>query len=240
MWPHGCRQACALAAGPEIGCKMAAMFDLTLTFDNGPEPETTPHVLDVLARRAIATTFFVIGSKLAMPGRRALAERAHAEGHWIGNHTWTHSGPLGSRHESGLSESEIGRTQAALGALVHPHRYFRPQGGGGKLGPHLLNRESADYLQRGQYTCVLWNSIPRDWDDAEGWLGRAMDHVRLQPWTLMVLHDVPSGAMRHLERFLDMIGEAGGRLRQDFPPICTPMVDGIITSPMDGYVAGKE
>jgi len=37
------------------------MFDLTLTFDNGPEPETTPFVLDVLARRSIRTTFFLSG-----------------------------------------------------------------------------------------------------------------------------------------------------------------------------------
>ena len=71
------------------------MFDLTLTFDNGPEPDVTPHVLDVLKRRNIRSTFFVIGKNLAMPGRRALSERAKAEGHWIGNHTWTPAGPLG-------------------------------------------------------------------------------------------------------------------------------------------------
>ena len=41
------------------------MFDLTLTFDNGPDPETTPLVLDVLARRSIRTTFFVVGRKLS-------------------------------------------------------------------------------------------------------------------------------------------------------------------------------
>ena len=40
------------------------MFDLTLTFDNGPEPGVTPRVLDVLRERGIKTTFFVIGEKL--------------------------------------------------------------------------------------------------------------------------------------------------------------------------------
>ncbi|MGE0564624.1 MAG: polysaccharide deacetylase family protein [Pseudolabrys sp.] len=219
---------------------MSNAFDLTLTFDNGPEPEATPQVLDVLARRGITSTFFVIGKNLARPGRRALCERARAEGHWIGNHTWTHSGPLGRRHENGLSEREIGRTQAELGDLAHPHRFFRPQGGGGALGPHLLTKETADFLQRGGYTCVLWNAIPRDWDDAEGWVSRAMAQVRERPWTLMVLHDLPSGAMNHLDRFLDLVGEAGGRLRQDFPPDCTPMVDGIITRSVAGYVASEE
>jgi acyl-coenzyme A synthetase/AMP-(fatty) acid ligase len=41
------------------------MFDLTLTFDNSPEPETAPFVLDVLARRSIRTTLFVVGNKLS-------------------------------------------------------------------------------------------------------------------------------------------------------------------------------
>ncbi|HKU98762.1 MAG TPA: polysaccharide deacetylase family protein [Vineibacter sp.] len=63
------------------------MATITLTFDNGPEPDVTPGVLDTLARHGLTSTFFVIGEKLAMPGRRALSERAAAEGHWIGNHT---------------------------------------------------------------------------------------------------------------------------------------------------------
>src|SRR5215471_8081747 len=54
------------------------MFDLTLTFDNGPEPETTPLVLDVLARRSIRTTFFVVGNKLSTREGRELARRAQA------------------------------------------------------------------------------------------------------------------------------------------------------------------
>ena len=57
-----------------------AMFDLTLSFDNGPEPDVTPKVLDILARRNIKTTFFVIGEKLARPECRKLAERAKEEG----------------------------------------------------------------------------------------------------------------------------------------------------------------
>ena len=49
------------------------MFDLTLTFDNGPEPEITPGVLDVLGRENISGTFFVLGDKIAEPARRRLA-----------------------------------------------------------------------------------------------------------------------------------------------------------------------
>jgi peptidoglycan/xylan/chitin deacetylase (PgdA/CDA1 family) len=83
------------------------MFDLTLTFDNGPEPETTPFVLDVLARRSIRTTFFVVGHKLSTPEGRELARRAHEEGHWIGNHTWSHSVPLGLLKDPSAIGEEI-------------------------------------------------------------------------------------------------------------------------------------
>ena len=213
------------------------MFDLTLSFDNGPEPEATPGVLDVLSRRGLKAAFFVIGEKLNRPEGRKLAERAHTEGHWIGNHSWTHSVPLGQRKEADIAELEIGNAQAAMAGLIHPHRFFRPFGGGGNLDRRLMSQPVVDYLARGHYTCVLWNSIPRDWDDPDGWVDRAMAHCASQPWTLMVLHDLPTGAMRHLDAFLDKVGESGGRLRQDFPPDCMPIVDGAVVRPIDNYVA---
>ena len=213
------------------------MFDLTLSFDNGPEPAATPAVLDCLARHGLKASFFVVGEKLDRPGARALVERAQAEGHWIGNHTWTHSVPLGQRREPGVAEAEIGRTQAALGRLSHPQRYFRPFGGGGKIGPHLLSPAVVDYLGKGGFTCVLWNAIPRDWADPEGWVETALRQCASQAWTLLVLHDLPTGAMRQLDRFLDQVQDRGSRIRQDFPPDCLPIVEGRTVRPLDAYVA---
>jgi hypothetical protein len=68
---------------------------------------------------------------------------------------------------------------------------------------------------------------------------RALAQCAERPWTLMVLHDIASGAMRHLDRFLDRVAEQGGRLRQDFPPDCVPMTDGIATGDFARYVSGK-
>jgi len=215
------------------------MFDLTLSFDNGPEPDITPAVLEVLARRDLRATFFVIGKKIAEPGRYALAERARAEGHWIGNHSYTHSLPLGLCTDADSAEREIGRTQDLMGDLAHAQRFFRPSGGGGILDRRLLNRSAVEFLQRGRYTCVLWNSVPRDWEDPDGWVEHALAQCRAQPWTLMVLHDLPTGAMRHLDRFLDAAGAAGGRIRQDFPPACVPIVEGVPLLPLGGYVAAQ-
>ena len=212
------------------------MFDLTLSFDNGPTEDVTPRVLDVLGRRGVKTTFFVIGEKLTQPGNRRHAERAHAEGHWIGNHTWSHSLPFGLMEEN-AAIAEFDQTQNAIGALVHPHRYFRPYGQGGNLDKRLLSRAVVDHIARAQATIVLWSALPRDWEDTEGWVERALTQCAASPWSLMVLHDLPTGAMRHLDRFLALVEQRGGRVRQDFPPDCLPMVDGQMKFEIDGFLA---
>jgi peptidoglycan/xylan/chitin deacetylase (PgdA/CDA1 family) len=200
----------------------------------------TPRVLDILAERGIKTTFFVIGEKLEDSSRRQLATRAHDEGHWIGNHTFTHSVPLGQQTDAATAQNEIGRTQAAIGDLAHPNRWFRPFGGGGNLDQRLLKHSVVDYLTGHKHSCVLWNAIPRDWDDPDGWADRALEQCRSQPWSLMVLHDLPSGAMNHLERFLDRAAEAGARFHQDFPPDCVPIRSGEIVLPIDAHVSNIE
>jgi peptidoglycan/xylan/chitin deacetylase (PgdA/CDA1 family) len=211
-----------------------AVFDLTLSFDNGPTAEVTPFVLDVLAQRRVKSTFFVIGERLAR--NRALTERAHAEGHWIGNHTWSHSLPFGLM-EADAAKREFDRTQETIGSLAHPHRLFRPYGQGGNLDHRLLSRPVIEHLSARQATIVLWSALPRDWQDPDGWVERALDQVAARPWSLMVLHDLPTGAMRHLDRFLKLIAQRGGRVRQGFPPDCMPMIDGRLAQPVDLYLA---
>jgi peptidoglycan-N-acetylglucosamine deacetylase len=211
--------------------------EVTLTFDNGPEPAATPRVLDVLGHAGIKATFFCLGSKLADPERRALAKRAHAEGHWIGNHTMTHSVPLGRMSDVSRVIGEIVETQALIDELAHPDRLFRPFGGGGELGPHLLNKIALDVLKQEKMTCVLWNAIPRDWEDPRGWAEVALAQCLAQPWTLLVLHDLPTGAMGRLKIFIDRVLDHGGQFRQDFPPECVPIRRGEAVSGVDAFVS---
>lgn len=212
-------------------------MELTLTFDNGPEPAATPRVLEVLKKHAIRATFFVLGSKLADPARRALAKRAHAEGHWIGNHTMTHSLPLGRMADPARAIAEIVEAQALIGELSHPDRLFRPFGGGGELGPHLLNRAALHTLRQERMTCVLWNAIPRDWEDPRGWAEVALAQCLAQPRTLLVLHDLATGAMGRLDIFIQRVFDHGGRFRQEFPPECVPIVRGEPVAPLEPYVS---
>ena len=211
-------------------------MEITLTFDNGPEPAVTPRVLDELARADIRATFFVLGSKLADPERRAIAKRAHAEGQWIGNHTWSHQQPLGKLNDPARVISEIIDTEAAIDELAHPDHLFRPFGGGGAIGQHLLSAAAVDVLRKERMTCVLWNAVPRDWEDPRGWAETAIAQCLAQPWTVLVLHDLPSGAMGRLRIFIDRVLDHGGHFRQDFPPELVPIRRGEVRAPLEAYV----
>jgi peptidoglycan/xylan/chitin deacetylase (PgdA/CDA1 family) len=210
---------------------------LTLTFDNGPFPDVTPGVLDVLAGFGVTASFFVCGRDVVDPARRAIVAQAKASGHRVGNHTLTHRVELGTTDEPAVIAREIGDAQAALGDLAEADRLFRPYGAGGVLGPRLLGAAAIRYLRDGGYTCVLWNSVPRDWEDPQGWPERALADVSRQDWTLVVLHDIPTGAMAALPRFLDRVLAGGTTIVADFPPSCVPIVRGAVTGPLDAYVA---
>jgi peptidoglycan-N-acetylglucosamine deacetylase len=196
----------------------------------------TPGVLDCLARHRIQTTFFVLGRKAVTPEGVAIIRRAIAEGHWIGNHTFTHSAPLG-RLDRADALREFERAENALDWIEQPRHLFRPPGSG-QLGRHLLHPAVVEKLIAGSYTCVLWNSVPGDFRDPDGWLDRALADCRSRPWTLVVLHDLPNGAMAHLEEFITRLENEGFEFTQEFPPDCVPILDGQVVLPLEPYVTG--
>jgi peptidoglycan/xylan/chitin deacetylase (PgdA/CDA1 family) len=215
------------------------MSRLTLTFDNGPSRQVTPAVLDVLADRGLRATFFVVGEQLARPGGRELAKRAHAEGHWIGNHTMTHSVPFGDTIDAPYLVREIDWTQTMIGELAHADRLFRPFGRGGVLDEHLFSGEAIDHLRHGGYSVVLWNSVPRDWEDTTGWPERVMADLEREDWVVVVVHDLPTGAMDQLPRFLDHLAAEGVDVVQELPDSCVPIRRGqlIGAGALDGLIA---
>jgi peptidoglycan/xylan/chitin deacetylase (PgdA/CDA1 family) len=196
----------------------------------------TPAVLECLARHNIKATFFVMGRKAVTPEGSALVRRASAEGHWIGNHTFSHATPFG-RLDGDAALRDFEQAQQTLAWLQQSKKLFRPPGSG-QLGKHLLNPAVVDRLKAEGYTLVLWNSVPRDWLEPHGWLDRAIADSQSRDWTLTVLHDIPTGAMDHLEEFIAFLEREGFEFKQEFPPDCVPILDGKVVLPLDPYVNG--
>jgi len=210
---------------------------VTLSFDNGPDPAVTPGVLDVLAARGVAASFFVVGRRLLDADGRAATERAAAEGHWIGNHSFSHEVPFGLNAAPDAIEAEVEATQALIGRLAHGDRLFRPFGGdGGALDSRLLSRDLVRHLEDRRYTCVLWNAVPRDWERPEGWIDTALAQVGALARALVVLHDMLAGAARQLDRFIGRLKDAGHDIVQEFPAACVPILRGEPRAAVDHLV----
>jgi len=206
---------------------------VTITFDNGPWPGVTEGVLDTLHERGIRSTFFVVGKQLRTA--RELSVRAVSEGHWIGNHTMTHTVPFGDGADP---VDEIESAQALIGDLAHANKWFRPFGRGGVLDDRLLSDAAIAHLRANDYSCVLWNSVPRDWEDPDEWVDRATVDVRNNEWTVVVLHDLPTGAMTRLPRLLDALDAMGAEVVQDFPDACVPIQGGRVTADLSLLASG--
>lgn len=126
---------------------------LALTFDDGPHPEHTPRILDLLQTAGARATFFVIGELAAR--HPDLIRRIAEEGHELGNHTWMHSEP--SRTSARQFQTEVQQTDAYLANLTgQVPRAMRPPKG------ELNWAKLCGLWGRGK-TVALWNVDPRDY-----------------------------------------------------------------------------
>ncbi|MGH8501403.1 MAG: polysaccharide deacetylase family protein [Gammaproteobacteria bacterium] len=152
-----------------------------LTFDDGPHPQYTPRVLDVLAAAGARATFFMVGT--AARRHAALTRRVRAAGHEIGNHTWSHPRPGLLRTADGRNEVEAG-AQALADITGERPLYFRPPYG-------RLRRGMTEAAATQGETVVLWSLSGKDW----GPLGRARwiatRLARAGSGDIVLLHDAP-------------------------------------------------
>lgn len=124
-----------------------------LTFDDGPDPEWTPRILDVLAKAGARATFFLVGQAAAR--QPVLVRRLIAEGHEVGNHTWSHRHPWMLPAHAARREVRDGAA-ALAGVLGRAPRYFRP--------PHgRLRRCMIEEARATEQAVVLWNRSAVDW-----------------------------------------------------------------------------
>lgn len=212
------------------------MASVHLSFDNGPHPVGTPSVLQVLAERGLSASFFVLGRALEAPGGMDLARRIRDAGHRLGNHSYSHETPLGLDPRPDAVAQELQRTQDLLDQVWEGPLWFRPFGGGGVLGPHLLSPDAVDWITARGGSCVLWSSVPGDWLNPDAWPARAMVDAASQDEVVLVLHDILPEAMRHLGAFLDALRELGHTFTDALPEACLPIREGAAQPGLERYV----
>ena len=99
---------------------------VALTFDDGPDPEYTPRILDALAAAGVLATFFMVGRQVETAG--AVARAVVAAGHDVGNHTYGHRHLWALSPAASVAEVDGGAAAVAHATGVTP-RYFRPPWG---------------------------------------------------------------------------------------------------------------
>jgi peptidoglycan-N-acetylglucosamine deacetylase len=123
-----------------------------LTFDDGPHPVATPAVLKILKARDIRSTFFLLGQNVRQYPE--IAQQIVAEGHQIGNHSYTHTN-LFFKNEQ-FVQKEIIRTEEVFASILGKHsQYFRPPYG-------YFNIKILNLLKKRGSTCVLWCANSKD------------------------------------------------------------------------------
>ncbi len=147
-----------------------------LTFDDGPHPEFTPRLLEILDRHQVRATFFMVG-KVAQRHLELVRQVAQA-GHAIGNHSWDHpSFPLITRRE------RYAQLRACAQAIApYGQRLFRPPYG------HQSVASRFDALVLG-YQVVTWNVVAQDWLDRDAnWIVNRVKE-RIRPGSIVLFHD---------------------------------------------------
>jgi peptidoglycan-N-acetylglucosamine deacetylase len=147
-----------------------------LTFDDGPDPESTPRLLELLARHEVRATFFMLG--VAAQRHPDLVRQVAEAGHAIGNHSWDHpSFPF-------IGGRERRRQIRACAAALAPYgaRLLRPPYG----YQDLASRLDAWWLG---YRVIGWSLDVGDWyrDDGEGMAKQLLREIR--PGSVVLLHD---------------------------------------------------
>ena len=118
-----------------------------LSFDDGPEPSTTPQVLDILKKHEVGALFFTIGEKVQ--ANKALTERINEEGHLIGNHSNTHNNILALYSTRSLI-NDLRQAENELDKIIKDRpKLFRPPIG-------YTNPNFSRALKRLELKCVGW------------------------------------------------------------------------------------
>lgn len=169
---------------------------VALTFDDGPRQGTTDRLLDGLKERGVSATFFLVGEQAEV--NQDLVKRIQAEGHQVGNHTWSHVRLEGIPVSTGMQEIE--KNEALLEDILGGGDYWlRPPYG-------LID---AGAVEKITVPMVKWSVDPRDWEsrNTEKVVQAVLESVK--PNSIILLHDIYPTSVDAALKIVDTLQEKG-------------------------------
>lgn len=191
---------------------------IALTFDDGPNPETTPLVLDILKAHNVKATFFVLGGKIH--GNENLIRRMIKEGHHVGNHSYSH--PNFHLLSGSKARAEITTTDRLIRQFTNPAFLRFPYGFSTCNG-----KDAASSLG---YKIVGWDIDTCDWAYADGQVsseenkicqtpenlrkdypGHVLREVNKTQGGVVLMHDIHRNTAQTLDRLISILVQKGYR-----------------------------
>lgn len=173
---------------------------IALTFDDGPHPTLTPKLLDILKEKGVKVTFFVLGS--CVDANPEVLQRAAAEGHEIGNHSWDHkafprSGGSGVASQINQTNTAIESATGKKPVLVRP-----PYGATNSTITKRLNEEFG-------LKVIMWDVDPLDWKSRNS--ARVQDEIlkATKPGSIVLSHDIHPTTVGAMAATIDALKEKG-------------------------------
>ena len=169
---------------------------VALTFDDGPHPVYTPQLLDGLKERGVHATFFVVGENI--PGNEALLKQMEAEGHLIGNHTYSHVKL--SELDTARACAEVEKTNALICEVTGKEpEFIRPPFGEWKKAMEC----SFEMIP------VLWDVDPLDWTTKNTALVVERVLKDTKPVDIILLHDYYQSSVDAALEIVDTLTQRG-------------------------------
>lgn len=173
---------------------------IAMTFDDGPSAALTPRLLDILKERGIKVTFFMIGENAQQYPE--IVARVAAEGHEIGNHSWSHPS-LPKLSDEGVREQLNKTSEAIAQATGKRPTLLRPPYGA--VNPRLTRLIEQQYGMK----VIMWSVDPNDWKRP----GAAIVSQRIlagaRPGSIVLSHDIHPGTIEAMPATLDALKAKG-------------------------------
>ncbi len=166
----------------------ASSKKIALTFDDGPDPQTTAKILDILKEKKVPATFFVIGSEVEK--NPALVAREYREGNDIGNHTFTH--PNISDISMKWLNMEVAATSRIIESVTGHNSYlFRPPFAEDSEPETPDEVKPIEEINNLGYVTVGMQIDPKDWENpgVQNIVDTAMSQVHVGKGNVVLLHD---------------------------------------------------